>query len=85
MWKRLSRDIWQCGSRILSTHSSEPSLQEKAISVHEAVKEEITTVTEESGFQDVIKELIVELLESHSVVWMNEELAGLDRQTYKEA
>jgi hypothetical protein len=33
---------------MLSTHSCEPSFQEKAISVHEAMKEEITAVTEKS-------------------------------------
>lgn len=59
---------------MLRTHSCEPSLQ---------VKEEITTVAEESEFQDVSEKGIVELLESHSVLLMNEELAGLTRQTYK--
>jgi hypothetical protein len=59
---------------MLSTHSCKPSFQEKAISLHEAVMEEITTVAEEAGFQDVSEEGIVELLESHYVLLMNEEL-----------
>jgi hypothetical protein len=70
---------------MLLTHSCEPSFQEKAISLHEVVKEEIITVAEEAGFQDVSEEGIVEVVDSHSVVLMNKELAGLDRQIYKEA
>jgi hypothetical protein len=70
---------------MLSTHSCEPSLHVKAISVHEAVKEEITTVAEEAGVQDVSEKGIAEWLECHSGVLTKEELAGLDRQTYKEA
>jgi hypothetical protein len=50
------RYFWQCGSRMLSAHSCEPSLQMKAMSVHEAMKEEVTTVAEEAGVQYVSEE-----------------------------
>jgi hypothetical protein len=49
------------------------------------VKEEITTVANEAGFQKVSEDATVELLECHSVILMNEKLAGLDRRMYKEA
>jgi hypothetical protein len=49
------------------------------------VKEEITTVVKEAGFQYVSDDDIVELLESHSLPLTNEELAELDGQTHKEA
>jgi hypothetical protein len=53
----------------------------KAVNLHEAVKEEITTAAREAGFQDVSDDDIIELLECHYLPLMNEELAGLDRQT----
>jgi hypothetical protein len=49
------------------------------------VKEEITTVAKEAGFQDVSDNYIVELLKCCSFPLMNEILAALDRQMYKEA
>jgi hypothetical protein len=49
------RDVWQRGTRILLKHYCEPSLEEKAISVHEAMKEKMTTVAEEAGFHHSAK------------------------------
>jgi hypothetical protein len=77
------RGVLQYGSRNLSTHSCECSPEEKAISLHEAVKEEITTVAKEAGFQDVSDDDIIELLESHSMPLMNEELAKVDSRHTK--
>jgi hypothetical protein len=48
-----SRCVWQHGSRILSTSVCNPSLHEKAINLHEAVKEEIATAARKAGFRDV--------------------------------
>jgi hypothetical protein len=52
LW-RFSKGGQQYGSRNLSTHSYKLSLQHKPISLHEAVKKEITTVAKGAGFQDV--------------------------------
>jgi hypothetical protein len=49
------------------------------------VKEEITTVVKEAGFQKVSEDATMKLLESHSVTLMNEKLTGLDMPMYKEA
>jgi hypothetical protein len=48
------------------------------------VKEEITNVAKQAGFQDVSDNDVVEFLESHSLPLTNEELAGLDMQIYED-
>jgi hypothetical protein len=53
--RRFLRSVWQCGSRILSTHSYKPSLQEKAISFHGAGKDGIKITAKEVGFQMLVK------------------------------
>jgi hypothetical protein len=45
---------------------------------------EIANLAKEAGFQDVGEAVVAELLESHSLSLTNE-LAGLDKQMYKEA
>jgi hypothetical protein len=49
------------------------------------VKEGITTVTKEAGFQDVSDNEVVEFLESHSLPFTNKSVTGLDKETYEEA
>jgi hypothetical protein len=68
--------VHQCGSKILSTYSCKRRFEERPMSYHEAVKEEITTIAKEEVFQDVIDDgsrLKVELLESCSLPLTNEE------------
>jgi hypothetical protein len=60
-------------------------IEEKAVRLNKAVKEETVIVVKETGFQEVSEDSIVELLDSHSVILMNEEPAGLDRRTCKGA
>jgi hypothetical protein len=60
-------------------------IEEKAVRLNEAVKEVSVILATEGGFQEFSEDVIVELLESHSVILMNEELAGLDMRTCKEA
>jgi hypothetical protein len=50
-----------------------------------AVTEENVILAKETGFQEVSEDARVELLESRSAILKNEELAELDRRTYKEA
>jgi hypothetical protein len=49
------------------------------------VKEEIKNVAKEAGFQDISDNDVVEFLEWRSLPLTNEEMAGLDEQTYEEA
>jgi hypothetical protein len=56
-------------------------LQEKAIRIYEAVKEEIAILAKEEGFQDVSGDDIVKLLESFSLPLTNEEMAEMDIRT----
>jgi hypothetical protein len=60
-------------------------IQKKGDKIYEAVKEESAILTKGAGFQDVSENDTVELLESNSLLLTNEELAEVDRQTYKEA
>jgi hypothetical protein len=52
--------------------------------MHASLYTEITILANEVGFQDVSVDGAAELLESHSLLWMNEDLAELDRQMCKE-
>jgi hypothetical protein len=59
--------------------------EEKAVRLNVAVKDEIVIVARETGFQEVSEDAVVELLESRSVILMNEEPAWLDMRTCKGA
>jgi hypothetical protein len=61
-----------------------PLIEEKAVRLNEAVKEETINRAKETGFREVSKDALMEFLESHSVIFMKEEPAGLDKRTYKE-
>jgi hypothetical protein len=54
--------------------------EEKALKLNEAVKEETVILAKETGFQEVREDAMVELLDSRSVILMNEEPAGFERR-----
>jgi hypothetical protein len=45
------------------------------------MRDEIAILAKEAGSEDVSEDNLVELLESHALPLINEELAELDRQT----
>jgi hypothetical protein len=47
------------------------------------MRDEIAILAKEAGFDDVSEDNLVELLESYALPLINEELAELDRQTYR--
>jgi hypothetical protein len=53
-------------------------IQQKAVRLYEAVKEESASLAKGAGFQDVTEDDVVELLEFVSLPLMNEELTELD-------
>jgi hypothetical protein len=60
-------------------------IEKKAVRLNESVKEETVILAKETGFQEASEDVIVKLLKSHSLIYMSEEQAGLERRTYKGA
>jgi hypothetical protein len=67
------------------TFTSLTLIEEKAVRLNEAVKEESVILGKAGGFQEVSEDVVIEFLKSHSMILMNEKLTGLDMRTCKEA
>jgi hypothetical protein len=58
-------------------------IEEKVVSSNEAAKEETVILAQQTGFQEVSEDAIVELPGCRFVILTKEEPARLDRRTYK--